>query len=51
VRARHLWPRSLFGEPLTDADRRALTYSAEAEERVKEENVEVDFDGPPVSSA
>jgi hypothetical protein len=51
VRARRLWPRSLFGEPLTDADRRALTYSAEAEERVKEENVEVDFDGPPVSSA
>jgi YihY family inner membrane protein len=51
VRARRLWPRSLFGEPLLDADRRALTYSAEAEERVKEENVEVDFDGPPVSSA
>jgi len=51
VRARRLWPRSLFGEPLTEADRRALTYSAEAEERVKEENVAVDFDGPPVSSA
>jgi YihY family inner membrane protein len=51
VRARRLWPRSLFGQPLLDADRRALTYSAEAEERVKEENVEVDFDGPPVSPA
>jgi YihY family inner membrane protein len=51
VRARRLWPRSLFGEPLLDADRRALTYSAETEERVKEENVDVDFDGPPVSSA
>jgi YihY family inner membrane protein len=51
VRARRLWPRSLFGEPLLDADRRALTSSAETEERVKEENVEVDFDGPPVSSA
>jgi YihY family inner membrane protein len=51
VRARRLWPRSLFGEPLLDADRRALTYSAETEERVKEENVEVDFDGPPLSSA
>jgi membrane protein len=50
VRARRLWPRSLFGEPLLEADRRALTYSAETEERVKEENVEVDFDGPPVSS-
>jgi membrane protein len=51
VRARCLWPRSLFGEPLLDADRRALTSSAEAEERVNEENVEVDFDGPPLSSA
>jgi YihY family inner membrane protein len=44
VRARHLWPRSLFGDPLLDADRRALTSAAEAEERVMQENVEVDFD-------
>jgi YihY family inner membrane protein len=51
VLARRLWPRSLFGEPLLDADRRALSESAETEERVHEENVEVDFDGPPVSSA
>jgi YihY family inner membrane protein len=51
VRARHLWPRSLFGDPLVEADRRALSESAETEERVDEENVEVDFDGPPVSSA
>jgi YihY family inner membrane protein len=51
VRARRLWPRSLFGEPLLDADKRALSESAETEERVHEENVEVDFDGPPVSSA
>ncbi|HWX95535.1 MAG TPA: YihY/virulence factor BrkB family protein [Solirubrobacteraceae bacterium] len=51
VRARRLWPRSLFGEPLLDADKRALTSSAEAEERVHGENVEVDFDGPPVKSA
>jgi YihY family inner membrane protein len=51
VRAKRLWPRSLFGEPLLDADKRALTSSAETEERVHEENVEVDFDGPPVSSA
>ncbi len=43
VRARRLWPRSLFSPPLTDADRRALTSSAETEERVKEENVEVSF--------
>jgi uncharacterized BrkB/YihY/UPF0761 family membrane protein len=51
VRARGLWPRSLFGDPLVEADKRALSESAEAEERVHEENVEVDFDGPPVSSA
>jgi YihY family inner membrane protein len=44
VRARRLWPRSLFGDPLLDADRRSLTSSAEVEERVPEENVEVDFD-------
>lgn len=46
VRARRLWPRSFLSAPLLDADRRALTSSAEVEERVEEENVEVDFDGP-----
>jgi len=46
VKARRLWPRSFFSEPLLDADRRALTASAEAEERVHEENVEVSFDPP-----
>jgi inner membrane protein YhjD len=46
VRARRLWPRSFFSQPLLDADRRALTSSAEIEERIHEENVEVDFDGP-----
>ena len=46
VRARRLWPRSFFSQPLLDADKRALTSSAEAEERVEEENVEVNFDGP-----
>jgi membrane protein len=51
VRARRLWPRSMFGDPLVDADKRAMSESAEAEERVHEENVEVDFDGPPLSSA
>ena len=44
VRARRLWPRSFFNDPLLDADRRALTSSAEVEERIHEENVEVDFD-------
>jgi membrane protein len=43
VRARHLWPRS-FTAPLLDADRRALTSSAETEERVQQENVEVTFE-------
>jgi membrane protein len=45
VRLRRLWPRSFFSDPLLDADRRALTSSAEIEERVDEENVEVDFEG------
>jgi YihY family inner membrane protein len=44
VRARRLWPRSLFGPPLTAADKRSLTSSAEIEERMNEENVEVSFD-------
>jgi uncharacterized BrkB/YihY/UPF0761 family membrane protein len=47
VRARRLWPRSFFSEPLLDADRRALESSAEVEERIHEENVEVDFGGSP----
>jgi membrane protein len=46
VRARRLWPRSFVSQPLLDADKRALTSSAETEERVQEENVEVSFDGP-----
>ena len=46
VRVRRLWPRSFFSDPLLDADRRAMTASAEVEERVQEENVEVTFDGP-----
>jgi len=46
VRLRRLWPRSFFAAPLLDADKRALTSSAEVEERVEQENVEVDFDEP-----
>jgi YihY family inner membrane protein len=46
VRARRLWPRSFFSNALLDADERALTSSAAAEERVREENVEVNFDRP-----
>ncbi len=44
VRLRKLWPRSFFSPPLLDADRRALRSSAEAEERVPEQSVEVRFD-------
>jgi YihY family inner membrane protein len=46
VRKRRLWPRSFFSEPLLDADKRALTSSAETEERVEQENVEVSFEEP-----
>ena len=46
VRARRLWPRSFLSVPLLEADKRALTSSAEVEERVQEENVEVTFDEP-----
>jgi membrane protein len=44
VRLHRLWPRSFFSDPLLEADMRALTSSAEVEERVHEENVEVSFD-------
>jgi membrane protein len=43
VHVRRLWPRSFFSDPLLEADMRALTSSAEVEERVHEENVEVSF--------
>jgi membrane protein len=46
VKVQRLWPRSFFSDPLLEADRRALASSAEVEERVHEENVEVSFDGP-----
>jgi YihY family inner membrane protein len=47
VRVRRLWPRSFFSEPLLEADKRALMSSAEVEERVEQENVEVSFDDRP----
>jgi hypothetical protein len=36
----------LLSEPLLDADKRALTSSAETEERVQQESVEVGFEDP-----
>jgi YihY family inner membrane protein len=50
VHKRRLWPRSFFTS-LLDADRRALTASAEVEERVREEHVEVEFDASAEESA
>jgi YihY family inner membrane protein len=44
VRKRHLWPRSLFGEPLKEPDEHALVDAAKTEERVEEEHVDVDFE-------
>jgi membrane protein len=43
VKAWRLWPRSLFGDPLLDADRRSLRTSAESDERVDQEGVDVAF--------
>jgi membrane protein len=58
VKTRRLWPRSFFNDPLLEADRRALTHSAESEERIPAEDVQVSFDdssadapaGPPGQS-
>lgn len=38
-----LWPRTLLSDSLLDADKRALTFSAEVEERVHREDVQVTF--------
>ncbi len=46
VHRRRLWPRSFFQDPLLEADRRALTSSAEIEERIEEESVDVSFEEP-----
>jgi YihY family inner membrane protein len=44
VRARGLWPRSLFPPPLTREDRRAMHSYAQVEERRPEVRVETHFD-------
>jgi uncharacterized BrkB/YihY/UPF0761 family membrane protein len=46
VRQLSLHPRSLLGEPLTEADRRALRRAAKAEERHPDETVHVEIDQP-----
>jgi membrane protein len=49
VRVKHLWPRSLDPDDLTQADRRALELLAEVEERHEEQRVDVRFDDGPRS--
>jgi YihY family inner membrane protein len=43
VLARRLWPRGILYPPITDADERALRSSAEVEERIEQQDVEVRF--------
>lgn len=43
VKKRHLWPRALIQQPLTEADERALTLYAKQEERRPEEQVDVEI--------
>jgi membrane protein len=44
VRARRLWPRTFFGAGTTDVDQKALTAYGKVEERIPEEQVDVDFE-------
>jgi YihY family inner membrane protein len=46
VRKQRLWPRSFFSEQLLETDKRALQSSAEIEERVETEHVDVSFSPP-----
>jgi len=46
VRARRLWPRSLFGEPVLEADRRARAEAVESQERSQTEDIDVTFNDP-----
>jgi YihY family inner membrane protein len=46
VRAWRLWPRSLLPGELLDADRRALSSAAKAEQRVEGEQIDVSFERP-----
>jgi membrane protein len=46
VRARRLWPRSLLPPPLTDADKRAYTMYAQAEQRRPDVDVAVQVNPP-----
>lgn len=43
VHAHRLWPRSLTGDDLTEADRRAYSRQAKKEKQVVEERIDTDF--------
>jgi YihY family inner membrane protein len=45
VRARHLWPRSVFPPKLTAADRKAMVAAAQAQQLRPEQRIDVTFDG------
>ncbi|HWH11424.1 MAG TPA: YhjD/YihY/BrkB family envelope integrity protein [Solirubrobacteraceae bacterium] len=51
VRARHLWPRSLFDDPQSGADHETLRGLAKIEERNQNETVDVTFHVDPVDPA
>jgi hypothetical protein len=44
VRARHLWPRSLFPPKLTRADRTVMVAAARAQQVRPEQRIDVTFD-------
>jgi uncharacterized BrkB/YihY/UPF0761 family membrane protein len=43
VRARRLWPRSIFHDPLTIGDEETLTAIAKVEQRIPGERIDVTF--------
>ncbi|HWC85842.1 MAG TPA: YihY/virulence factor BrkB family protein [Solirubrobacteraceae bacterium] len=47
VRARRLWPRSLFHDPPTIGDEETLKAIAKVEERIEGEKIDVTFGAPP----
>jgi membrane protein len=47
VKDRRLWPRSLFADPLKKPDEEALEQTAQTEERVEQERIEVGFHDKP----
>jgi YihY family inner membrane protein len=46
VRDQHLWPRSLHGDDITEADERALCRYAKVEERRDDETIAMHLDNP-----